>query len=184
VRVIYGQKLDVAPRVSSKAEDLTKAHDLKTGEYSFLMPLRVGALLAGANEAQMAPFTSYSLHLGRAFQAKDDLLGMFGDPIKLGKPIGADILAGKHNWLVTDVLRNTPEQQERLLQTLESSEPPDARISTAQSIIKESGSKQRCEDYIESEIRSAIAAIQSATFQRNTKTFLESLARFVGERES
>ena len=183
-RVIFGQKLDVAPRISSKAEDLAKAHDLKTGEYSFLMPLRVGALLAGATETQMVPFTAYSLHLGRAFQAKDDLLGMFGDPAKLGKPIGADILAGKHNWLVTDVLRNAPESQERILQTLDSSEAPETRITKAQAILQETGAKKRCEAYIAREISLAVEAIQNKTLAGNTKSFLESLAHFVGDRES
>jgi geranylgeranyl diphosphate synthase, type I len=183
-RVIYGQKLDIAPRISSRTEDLTKAHDLKTGEYSFLMPLRVGALLTGATEAQMAPFTSYSLHLGRAFQAKDDLLGMFGDPIKLGKPIGTDILVGKYNWLVTDVLQNAPNQQERLLQTLQPSEAPQTRITTAQAIITDSGARERCETYIQQEIQTAQQAILSTTLQGNTTIFLESLAHFVGSRES
>jgi geranylgeranyl diphosphate synthase, type I len=183
-RVIYGQKLDVAPRASSRAEDVTKAHDLKTGEYSFLMPLRVGAMLAGATETQMTPFTPYALHLGRAFQAKDDLLGMFGDPVKLGKSIGTDILVGKHNWLVTDVLQNAPHQQERLLQILRSSAAPQTRIMTAQAIIRDSGARERCEKYIQQEIQTAQKAILATTLQGNTASFLESLAHFVGNRES
>jgi geranylgeranyl diphosphate synthase type I len=181
-RVVLGQKLDVAPRRDAKQEDTAKAHDLKTGEYSFLMPLRVGALLAGATEEQAAPFTVYSLHLGRAFQAKDDLLGLFGDEKKLGKPIGTDIIAGRQNWLVTNALASGP--QEELLWALTADAPPQDRISTAQRIIEASGAKARCERYIADEVEAAMQSLAQTNIPEEPRRLLSWVAQLVRDRES
>jgi geranylgeranyl diphosphate synthase type I len=107
---------------------------------------------------------------------------MFGDEAKLGKQVGADILAGRHNWLVTNALQHGP--QERLLQALTGDAPPQTRISTARQIIEESGAKARCERYIVDEVEAARAALKQQPLAEESRAFLEWIADFVRDRES
>ncbi len=66
-------------------EDIYKVYDLKTAFYSFARPLSTGAILAGANQYQTNRLFQSGINLGRAFQIKDDILGIFGDESKIGK---------------------------------------------------------------------------------------------------
>ena len=64
----------------------------------------IGALAAGSDEAQVAALSRYGLCVGRAFQLRDDLLGVFGDPAVTGKPSGDDLREGKRTVLVAAAL--------------------------------------------------------------------------------
>jgi geranylgeranyl pyrophosphate synthase len=68
---------------------------LKTAHYSFEMPLRIGAVLAGAGREELAALSSYAIPLGTAFQITDDILGAVGDERKTGKSAIDDLAQGK-----------------------------------------------------------------------------------------
>jgi geranylgeranyl diphosphate synthase type I len=72
----------------------------KSAKYSVEQPLLLGGRLAGADQALLASFTAYGLPLGEAFQLRDDVLGVFGDPGRTGKPAGDDLREGKRTVLV------------------------------------------------------------------------------------
>ena len=72
----------------------------KSAKYSIERPLHIGAALAGAGPETMAELTAFGLPLGEAFQLRDDLLGVFGDPDATGKPAGDDLIEGKRTVLV------------------------------------------------------------------------------------
>ena len=74
--------------------------DAAAAKYSIERPLHVGAALGGASEAQVAALTRFGLPLGEAFQLRDDVLGVFGDPAVTGKPAGDDLVEGKRTVLV------------------------------------------------------------------------------------
>lgn len=93
--VIAGQLLDV--RASGTVETM---HDLKTGSYTVRGPLAIGAILAGASPHHRAALDALARPLGVAFQLRDDLLGTFGDPKALGKPVGGDLRQGKRTAVV------------------------------------------------------------------------------------
>src|SRR5262249_4374241 len=72
---------------------------LKSGQYTVTGPLRLGAALAGLPRLP-AGLSCYGDLVGEAFQLRDDLLGVFGDPERTGKPVGEDLAAGKPTQLL------------------------------------------------------------------------------------
>jgi geranylgeranyl diphosphate synthase type I len=182
-RVVLGQCLDIEPSNAPTVNDVQRMHDLKRGEYSFLLPLRLGAVIAGANDVFLNHFTPYATHLGRAFQAKDDLLGVFGDPEITGKPIGADILEGRHTWLAADIFANHQEAAKELQEIFVDEETDEAeRVSRAIEIFEQTESKQRCEAFIREQVLLASRAIEKAPITQEAREMLRGLAEYVEER--
>lgn len=87
--------------------------ELKTSWYSFITPLHVGAIAAGAPPDYLAPLESLGRHLGAAFQITDDLLNLRGDPEEYGKEIGGDLWEGKRTLMLLHTLRRA-EADERV----------------------------------------------------------------------
>src|SRR6185312_11761535 len=81
----------------------------KSARYSVLRPLQLGAALAGAERPLLAGYEAYGLALGEAFQLRDDVLGVFGDPAQTGKPAGDDLREGKRTVLVGLTIDNAGE---------------------------------------------------------------------------
>jgi geranylgeranyl diphosphate synthase type I len=81
-------------------DDIYKIYDLKTAYYTFACPLACGALIAGADKKEINRLLRYGIYLGRAFQIKDDILGVFGNEKKIGKSPLTDIQEGKKTILV------------------------------------------------------------------------------------
>jgi geranylgeranyl diphosphate synthase type I len=108
--VMAGQYLDVLAQarglsVSSPQETLTRAQAVvryKSAKYTIERPLQLGAALAtGVADGPLAAALSrYGLPLGEAFQLRDDVLGVFGDPAVTGKPADEDLRAGKQTLLL------------------------------------------------------------------------------------
>jgi geranylgeranyl diphosphate synthase type I len=97
-RVGYGQTLDTM----AIADNVTilKILSIKSGEYSCVMPLLIGASLGEGNQELLVRLEKYGMELGHVFQLRDDWLGMYGDPDKTGKPVGHDEREGKHTYAV------------------------------------------------------------------------------------
>ncbi|GAB3870810.1 polyprenyl synthetase family protein [Terrabacter terrigena] len=92
--------LDLEARVASAR----KVIRFKSAKYTIEHPLLIGALVGGAPKESLAPLSDYGLALGEAFQLRDDLLGVFGDPEATGKPAGDDLREGKRTVLVAYAL--------------------------------------------------------------------------------
>ncbi|MGZ6143401.1 MAG: polyprenyl synthetase family protein, partial [Myxococcales bacterium] len=115
--VTVGQTLDLlAPRSPPlDAKGVLEVQRLKTGSYTFELPLRLGALLAGASTGVLDALSRYARPLGQAFQIADDVLGSFGEPEVTGKPNASDLREGKRTLLVARALEMaTPADAERL----------------------------------------------------------------------
>lgn len=104
--VTVGQYLDVLaqalPWGDDPARDETRAREViraKAARYSVEHPIVLGAALADADEAELEACRALGLPLGEAFQLRDDLLGVFGDPATTGKPAGDDLREGKRTVL-------------------------------------------------------------------------------------
>lgn len=81
-------------------EDIYKIYDLKTANYTFASPLSIGAILAGASKKQVDIIFNYGLYLGRAFQIKDDIIGMFETEKEIGKSTLTDLQESKKTLLI------------------------------------------------------------------------------------
>ena len=122
-QLMGGQFLDVVESVRSwdglpTAERVERAEHViryKSAKYTVEHPLLIGATAGGASEEDLAALSRYGLALGQAFQLRDDLLGVFGDPATTGKPAGDDLREGKRTVLVAHTLEGTDEAGRRVL---------------------------------------------------------------------
>ncbi|MFI1224283.1 MULTISPECIES: polyprenyl synthetase family protein [unclassified Streptomyces] len=106
--VLGGQLLDLDAEASGD-EDIGTAlrvNRYKTASYTVERPLHLGAAIAGAPEPLIAAYRAFGRDIGIAFQLRDDLLGVFGDPAVTGKPSGDDLREGKRTALIATALRN------------------------------------------------------------------------------
>lgn len=81
-------------------EDIFRIYDLKTANYTFSSPLAIGATLAGAKKKEIDLLFKYGIYLGRAFQIKDDIIGLFSSEKKIGKSNLTDLQEAKNTLLI------------------------------------------------------------------------------------
>lgn len=116
--VIAGQYLDVVAQTRDRldAEDALRVVRFKSAKYTVERPLHVGAALAGASPELIDGLSAVALPLGEAFQLRDDILGVFGDPSTTGKPAGDDLREGKRTVLIARTAeRDDPQRLFSLL---------------------------------------------------------------------
>lgn len=95
-RVGYGQTLDGL--AIADEDTILKILSIKSGEYSCVLPLLLGATLGSANQALIGNLREYGMELGWVFQLRDDWLAEYGDTTKTGKPVGNDSREGKRTF--------------------------------------------------------------------------------------
>ncbi len=117
---------------------------LVTGEYTFVSPLLLGATL-GEKYAEFEPaFTEYGRNAGILFQITDDLIGLFGDPEKTGKPVGNDLREGKKTLLVQYAAAHASvAERKRLATVLQNPDITADDVSWVQTLVKESGAEKQ-----------------------------------------
>jgi geranylgeranyl diphosphate synthase type I len=115
--VVAGQFLDVVgqTRASLTVDEAMKVVRYKSAKYTVERPLHIGAALAGAGPELIATLSDVALPLGEAFQLRDDVLGVFGDPSVTGKPAGDDLREGKRTVLVARTAELTDEAGRTML---------------------------------------------------------------------
>jgi len=124
-QLMGGQFLDVVESVRSwdgmplteRVERAERVIRFKSAKYTVEHPLLIGASAGGADEDDLAALSRYGLDLGQAFQLRDDLLGVFGDPAATGKPAGDDLREGKRTVLVAHALAGADEHGRDLLES-------------------------------------------------------------------
>ncbi|MGH3835674.1 MAG: polyprenyl synthetase family protein [Pseudonocardiaceae bacterium] len=110
--VLAGQYLDMLTqaRGDETPETALQIDRYKTAAYTVERPLHLGAAIAGAGPALVDAYRHFGADIGIAFQLRDDLLGMFGDPAITGKPAGDDLREGKRTLLLAYALRTADGQ--------------------------------------------------------------------------
>jgi geranylgeranyl diphosphate synthase type I len=190
--VTVGQYLDILEEASWRsrpdAEQLPRAHRVivyKSAKYSVESPLVIGGSLAGASLDQLAVLREFGLPLGTAFQLRDDLLGVFGDPELTGKPAGDDLREGKRTVLIGLARQKMPGSAVRLLdELLGDPELGDDQVAMLQSTIRGSGAVDQVERIITREVERARDALADAPLGRAAREELRRLADTVTRRES
>jgi len=178
--VICGQYLDL---LGQSAGDGTVGSALrviryKSAKYTIERPLHLGGALAGRRSGPVAAAcTGYGIPLGVAFQLRDDVLGVFGDPARTGKPAGDDLREGKRTVLVAIARdRATAAQRELLDRRLGDRLLDDAGAAEIRSILVGTGALAECELMIESSVAEALGALEDAPMDREAKLALAELA--------
>ncbi|MCU1418312.1 MAG: polyprenyl synthetase family protein [Schumannella sp.] len=190
--VMLGQYLDMLEEHSwrgrPEAELLSRAHRVivyKSAKYSVESPLALGASLASGSLAQVAALREFGLPLGVAFQLRDDLLGVFGDPAVTGKPAGDDLREGKRTVLVNLARQKLPGSASRLVDELLGDPALDAeQILMLQTAIRDSGAVDQIERIIARNVEVATAALAEAPIARSARDELTALADTVTRRDS
>lgn len=188
--VTVGQYLDileeVAWRDAPEADLLPRAHRVvtfKSAKYSIEAPLALGALMAGGSLEQVSALRAFGLPLGVAFQLRDDLLGVFGDPAVTGKPAGDDLREGKRTVIIALARAALPAGAVRLIdELLGDPNLTEHQIATLQATIRESGAVETTELIIERSVAEALAALDNAALSRSARAELVGLSDLVTRR--
>jgi len=179
-QVITGQALDLLAPLGPPlaAPGVLEVQRLKTGSYSFEMPLRLGATLAGAAPEVLATLERYARPLGQAFQIADDLLGTFGAPEMTGKPNASDLREGKRTLLLARALEMaTPADAAALRAGLGN---PRADAEELRAVIERSGAARAARETADAlcqESLRALAPLPAAVADHLRDIALFSIAR-------
>jgi geranylgeranyl diphosphate synthase, type I len=162
--VIAGQFLDVSvqARAASDVDQAMRVLRYKSAKYSVERPLHVGAALAGARADVLEALTHFGLPLGEAFQLRDDLLGVYGDPDVTGKPAGDDLTEGKRTVLVALALERAPTADAKLLDDALGSPLTPAEVEDLRRIIEACGAHAEVERRIDQLTAASLAALDEA----------------------
>lgn len=169
---------------NSSEENYERMVFLKTGAL-IRKAVEIGAILGKATDSQIKALTDYCVGIGKAFQIQDDILGIFGNPEKIGKPVGGDIRENKQTILRILAYRNgTKEHKKRLDQLMGKEEITDSELEEIQSIYKDTGALKESLELITKATNEAINALEQAKPALNleAKQKFIALAKYLEER--
>ncbi|GAA3751966.1 polyprenyl synthetase family protein [Microbacterium kribbense] len=178
-----GELGDVALSVGTATPSLADALTVtraKTAHYSFQAPLQAGAILAGAGSREHDALSVFGHRAGIAFQLRDDLLGVFGDPAVTGKSNSVDICRAKLTPLVAYALGT--EHGPRLRLIMEAGAPRDVDVASAREILMHSGACEFVEGLIDDHVAAAEAALREAALPETLHERLIAIAHEAGAR--
>jgi len=165
VEVTAGQYLDLVAQASGESDmDLAlRVLRYKSATYTVERPLHIGAALAGGDRRLIEALSAYGQPVGEAFQLRDDLLGVFGDPALTGKPAGDDLREGKRTVLVAYAVDHASEVQLAEFDRLFGRpDLDDDEIQLLREILQDSRAVQACEDLITERTEDALDALDGA----------------------
>jgi geranylgeranyl diphosphate synthase type I len=176
-----GQYLDMleqarAGQDDGAAERARQVIRYKSAKYTIEHPLLLGGTLAGGSPELLAAYSAYGLPLGEAFQLRDDVLGVFGDPEQTGKPAGDDLREGKRTMLVAFARQNgTAAQQASLRRHLGDPRLDAASVAELREVIVDTGALAEVERLIEALVAEAAAALDTSDVADPTRGVLSGL---------
>ncbi|WP_051477243.1 polyprenyl synthetase family protein [Arthrobacter sp. Br18] len=149
----------------------------KSAKYSMERPLMLGGALAGAEPGLLEAFSSFALPLGEAFQLRDDVLGVFGDPAITGKPAGDDLREGKRTYLIARTLgASDAGGRDTVNRLLGRPDLRDADVAELRSRIEDSGALAHTEQLIARRSADAFLALEGLTIDELSAAALRALA--------
>ncbi|HEX8004293.1 MAG TPA: polyprenyl synthetase family protein [Mycobacteriales bacterium] len=183
--VMAGQYLDVLEQVrgGGDVERALRVARFKSAKYTIERPLHLGGVLAGADQRVLDAYSAYGLPLGEAFQLRDDVLGVFGDPRQTGKPAGDDLREGKRTVLIAKASeRATPGQAAVLRRLLGDPKLEHAGVERLREVIAETGALDYAEALVRQRAAEAIEAIENAPIDGEATKVLRALATIATQR--
>jgi len=182
-----GEMLDVFMSYQDKTTEkqILKMYEEKTARYTFEGPIHFGCILAEANKSYLDLFSKYALPLGKAFQIKDDILGIFGNEKEIGKTIGSDITEGKKTLLVLKALEKGNSKQKKFIkQCLNKKNISQKEIEAFRKVIRETGSLEYSENLAKRFASEALGALAKIDFKNNdANQFFTGIADYIINRK-
>ncbi|MCT1606943.1 polyprenyl synthetase family protein [Nesterenkonia massiliensis] len=166
--VMTGQYLDVlaevGPAAANEAEAVAQARNVlryKAAKYSSEYPVTLGCALAGGSAQLREALAAATLPVGEAFQLRDDLLGVFGDPAVTGKPVGDDLREGKRTELIAYGLYRSPAAAaDELTAMLGRADLSQDDVARAREILITCGAVEEVERSIEALLSRSAAEVE------------------------
>jgi geranylgeranyl diphosphate synthase, type I len=174
-----GQYLDLLEqaRGGGSVERALRVARYKSAKYTIEKPLHLGAALAGAGQDVRDGYSGYGLPLGEAFQLRDDVLGVFGDPAATGKPAGDDLREGKRTALVALALEQAgPAQAAAVRRHLGDPHLSDEGVAVLREVICDTGALARVEAMVDELMDDALTALAAAPVEDGAREVLHELA--------
>jgi len=185
--VAAGQFLDLLAQASGQnsVERAMRVLRYKSAKYTVERPLHVGASLAGADESLITALSAYGVPLGEAFQLRDDVLGVFGDPEITGKPAGDDVRQGKRTVLMSRAVELADGDDRVLLESAIGDHGlTDESVARVLVAVERSGALAHVEDLITELSAAALKALAEAPIRNEeARTALSELADAATRRE-
>lgn len=177
--VICGQQIDIVGRV----REVEAFYGLKTGSYTVRGPLLLGAILAGAPRRLAQILEEYAAPMGIAFQMQDDLLGVFGDPKRTGKPVGEDLRKGKSTVVLHKAQTMLTGADRKLLDAVvgNASARPD-ELDALTHVLDDKGVRSAVIRRISELIREALDALVDAPVSASSRAWLLGAASLIASR--
>ncbi|MBM7464871.1 geranylgeranyl diphosphate synthase type I [Microbacterium esteraromaticum] len=150
---------------------------LKSARYSVEQPILLGATLAGADDRLLARLRAFGHPVGMAFQLRDDVLGVFGDPVVTGKPAGDDLREGKRTALIAIAREALPQDARAHLDSRIGDPHLTATdVAELQHLIRSTGAAEQVEQMIAEYSEAAVAALEDADLNEQARQALSALA--------
>ncbi len=174
-----GQYLDLLEqaRGGGSVERALRVARYKSAKYTIEKPLHLGAALAGAGQEVFDAYSGYGLPLGEAFQLRDDVLGVFGDPSQTGKPAGDDLREGKRTVLIAMAMEAAaPAQASVVRRHLGDPHLGEPGVSALRTVLTDTGAVDRVEGLIATLMDDAMSALTAAPLTEPAREVLGELA--------
>ena len=187
--VLGGQYLDIVAE-SSGATTVASAmtvNTYKTASYTVTRPLQLGVAAAADRPDVLAIFHEVGNDLGVAFQLRDDVLGVFGDPAVTGKPSGDDLRSGKRTVLLAEAVELADKSDRVAADLLRSSigtELSDTQVREVCLAIESVGALAAVEQHIDVLTRRLLETLNAAPIDAQAKAGISALARLAANRSA
>lgn len=181
-----GEILDIAfdKKKSLSWDDILKVRIYKTADYTFVMPLTVGAILGLADNKVLEGIRKYAEPVGVGFQIRDDILGVFGDSKVTGKSNESDIIEGKFTFLYVKALELANKNEKQFLKKWYGSKDLNkSKIEEIRQIIKKVGALDNSQNLALDLAIEGKSHISILTQEKEYQAILSSLADFVVTRD-
>src|SRR5215211_4900117 len=183
-----GQYLDLveARRGAPDEDAVRRVLSYKSGRYTIERPLHLGHALAAGAPALAADYSAYGLPLGEAFQLRDDILGVFGEPEVTGKPAGDDLREGKETYLVLLARQRADRAGRQLLEAaLGNAKLSEDEVAEVRRLLQACGALEATEARIGELLAEAKAALAATRgIDERTRATLAALADHVTDRSA
>jgi geranylgeranyl diphosphate synthase type I len=182
----FGQVIDLRNGYSDKLTKNTalKIYKLKTANYSIETPIKIGAILAGASRKELNKIKEYSELLGIAYNIQDDLLELFGENKKFGKPMGSDLKEGKKTLIILKTLEKATEKEAIFIkEKLGNVKMTNKDIEKIKKIMIQTGSLDYCIKYAKKLIKKANEIVAEQNYKKEGREFILGIGDYLLERE-